>query len=103
MTRFWFIKPPDSIPVHVQLGARLGLAFSESIPSKVAEAWASPYVLIRPELHWFLDIETPFGESRAHTWVIRLAVDTPVSMAGNIKDIFRWTVGLGMAWGLGDG
>ena len=100
----WAAPPPDDFPFRLQLGGRLGLGISESFPAKVP--YASSYLLVRPELQPFLDIELlpPIAwaclpKDRVFSLIVRLAIDAPV----NLGNVFRLSGSIGLNYGWGDG
>jgi hypothetical protein len=99
----WAAPPPDDFPFRLQLGGRLGLAMSDSFPTKTP--YGASYLLFRPELQPFLDLEVlPFGlaclpRDRIFSLIVRLALDAPV----NLSDVFRFSGSIGLNYGWGDG
>jgi hypothetical protein len=93
----WTSRPPDSFPFRLLLGGRVGLAVSESFPSRTQVPFGSPFMLVRAELQPFLDFEWPpcFVKDRAFSLVVRGALDTSV----NLSDVFRWSASLGLNYG----
>jgi hypothetical protein len=94
-TAFYSYPPPPRALVHLEVGARLGFAFSQS--SRPDVAYAAMYSLWRPELQPFFDADIPLPGDRHYTLLMRGALDGPV----NMSDIFRWSlsVGFNYAWG----
>lgn len=92
----WATTPPNCFPFRLQLGSRLGLGISESFRSTPAP---STYVLVRPELQPFFDVEVPLDRDRVYSIVVRGSIDTSV----NLEAWFRWGVAIGLSYGWGDG
>lgn len=102
-TAFWSHPPPTWLPFRAELGIRVALAVSESFPPRDVTPFASPYFLVRPEMRTFLDIEIPLGSSRRRALVIHGAIDSPVTFTRAYSNAFRWSAGVGVSWGWGDG
>jgi hypothetical protein len=105
LSGFWSVQPPRNTHVRVHLGGRVGMGVSQSFQRVVPTATDpylvdTSYVLVRPELESFVDLDVPLGARRAYSLIFRAAIDTPVTL----DDLFRWTlcVGLGYAWGSHD-
>lgn len=91
----WSADPPrNNFPFRLQVGDRLGIGASESF-----RRGSPTYVLLRPEVQYFLDLEIPLHEERIHSIVVRGAIDTAVNGA----DLFRWSVSLGLDYGWDNG
>jgi hypothetical protein len=102
LSGFFSHDPKPDFPIRFHVGARVGMAVSQSwvhIEPSTTSSYElkSSYVLVRPELESFLDVEVPFGKKRAYSLVGRVAFDTPI--AGDT--LFRWSLacGLGYSWG----
>lgn len=100
LSGFWNHAPPADFPFRVQVGERLGLGISSSFPPPEAEPWASPYLLMRPELHTFVDVAFPFGGDPYRLLFVRAALDSATTVVSIVP--FRWSVSVGMTWGWGD-
>src|SRR5205085_12562188 len=92
LSGIWATTPPNCFPFRLQLGARAGLGVSESIRRDPAP---STYVLVRPELQSFFDLEIPIDRDRVTSIVVRGSVDTSV----NIQTLFRWALAIGLSYG----
>jgi hypothetical protein len=97
-TALYTYLPPRTSLAHLQVGGRLGLAFSES--SQPSVAYEPSYELLRPELQPFVDLDVPvtwLGRGRHDSLIFRGAVDCPV----NLSSIFRWSLSVGLSYGWG--
>lgn len=98
LTGLWtYGPPPPAFPFRLKVGGRLGVGISQSTRPSGDVPNAATYVLIRPELLDFVDIEWPLGSDRAYSFVARGALDTPV----NLSSVFRWSVSAGLSYGWG--
>jgi hypothetical protein len=97
LTGLWSYAPPDHFGWRLQVGGRLGLGISQSTRPSADVPYAVAYVLVRPELLDFVDLELPVGGCNAYSIVIRGATDTPV----NLSSVFRWSVSAGVSYGWG--
>ncbi len=93
-SHFWS-REPRNLPARMSVGTRLGAAVTQSYPSRNDAPYADPYLLVRPELHSFVDIAIPVGKWRMWAINLRGALDTPVAL----NSIFRWSVSVGFTWG----
>ena len=92
MSSFWAIEPPPP-PFRLRVGARLGIAVSESTaPPSTAEP---SYTLVRPEMQPFVDLEIPLARDNIYAFFIRGAFDGTV----NLEEVLRWTTSIGLAYG----
>jgi hypothetical protein len=98
LTHFWTRPPDDAFPCRIHLGARLGVDFSESYPS-ARTPLAPPYLLIRPGVGWFVDVEHPLSADRVYALVIRAAADTSVTLSSP----FRYGLAVGISYGWDNG
>lgn len=89
LSGLWSVPPRRSFPFRLQIGARLGIAASESFSKE------SHYVLVRPEMLYFLDLEVPVDDRRIHSILLRGALDTSV----DTSDPFRWSLSIGLDYG----
>jgi hypothetical protein len=90
------LEPDErNVPFRAHLGGRLGLGISESSRPAAEVPYASQYLLIRPELLSFVDLEVPLGSERVWSLVARGGVDTGV----NLGTVFRWSVSAGLDYG----
>ena len=96
LSGIWATTPPNCFPFRLQLGSRAGLGVSESIRRNPAPF---TYVLVRPELQPFFDLEIPVNRDRVTSIVLRGSVDTSV----NLQTLFRWAFAIGLSYGWGDG
>lgn len=99
LSGLWAQEPPSDFPFRLQVGSRIGLDVSDSFPSREQQPYASNYLLLRPALHSFVDLEKPLDKNRLFSAVVRVAVDTPIALT----DLFRWSVSIGISRGWGDG
>jgi hypothetical protein len=97
LSGLWRYTPPDDFPIRLQAGGRLGLGVSQSTRPKSDVPNAEQYVLIRPELLDFLDLEIPLGGDRIYSFVLRGAMDTPINLSG----VYRWGISAGLSYGWG--
>jgi hypothetical protein len=97
LSGLWACSPSRIFPFRLQLGGRLGLGISESTRPKGDVPGAAQYVLLRPELQSFFDVEIPIGTDRIYSVVGRGAFDGSV----NLSDVFRWSFSMGINYGWG--
>jgi hypothetical protein len=95
LSGLWTTAPPKTFPFRIHVGARVGMAISVSFPSEEASPHASPYLLLRPELQPFVDLEVPIDQWRIWSVIVRAAVDAPVGA----DSVFRWSVSAGISKG----
>ena len=102
LSGFWSRTPKPTFPLRVHAGARVGVGFSwssQNIAATATDAYqlSSTYMLVRPEMETFVDVERPLGVRRTWSVLLRGALDTPVTY----DDLFRWSVSIGVsyAWG----
>jgi hypothetical protein len=93
-------EPPPKFSFRLAIGSRIGLGISESFrpsDSNPTEKYAPSYMLLRPEMMTYLDLEVPIPGCRYYAIVGRGALDTAV----NMSNLFRWSgaIGLRSAWG----
>jgi hypothetical protein len=96
LSGIWATTPPNCFPFRLQLGSRAGLGISESFRRDPAPF---TYVLLRPELQPFFDVEVPVDRDRVYSIVFRGLLDTSV----NLETLFRWGFAIGLSYGWGDG
>ncbi len=97
MSGFWR-SPPEPHYFRLRLGARLGLGISQSTTPIVygnLGPTAPAYVLARPELEPFFDVEVLCPKHREYAAFIRASADTGV----NLVEMYRWSVALGLSYG----
>ncbi|HEY4014463.1 MAG TPA: hypothetical protein VGM06_14075 [Polyangiaceae bacterium] len=96
LSGLWAYEPPP-FAGRLRVGSRLGIAVSESYRPSGDVPYAPPYMLIRPELQSFVDLEWPLDRRQVYSLVGRAAIDTSV----NLSDAFRWSfsAGIDYAWG----
>jgi len=96
MSGLWTYKPE---PPHfrMRLGGRLGLGISQSTRPASDVPYAPAYVLIRPELESYFDVEVPFSTEPTNSYSVftRTGVDTGVNMG----ELFRWSFAVGLTYG----
>ena len=96
-TGLWHYDAPSlhELPFRIRLGDRLGIGISQSrTPPPSGASYQPTYVLVRPELESYIDIEIPFDGGRYAVFE-RTAVDTSV----NLGELFRWSASLGLSYG----
>jgi hypothetical protein len=92
LSGFGSVYPPSRFPVRLQAGGRLAFSVSDSFRNAAS---APPYVLLRPEMQYFFDVEVPLGKTRTYSLLARGAIDTSV----NGSDLFRWSALIGLDYG----
>ncbi|MGH7440099.1 MAG: hypothetical protein ACRENE_30785 [Polyangiaceae bacterium] len=96
LSGLWAYEPPPRFPFRLDLGSRLGVAYSQSSRPASDVEGGPQYNLIRPETQSYLELAVPLGEARMLSVMLRGAVDTSV----NYETAFRWTglAGVELSW-----
>jgi hypothetical protein len=98
----WLRDPSTTFPVRLQVGARFGIGVSTSLPATGTVDPLPPYVLIRPELEPFVDVEVPIFPDRTerrYSLVFRFGADAPTSL----NSFFRLSASVGLSYGWAGG
>lgn len=95
LSGLWAVDPPADFPFRLQLGSRVGVDVSESYQTRPELAEPQSYVLVRPALHSYVDLEFPIPGARHFCLVLRAAIDTPASLG----TIYRYNFSLGFSGG----
>jgi hypothetical protein len=97
LSGLWARVPPSSFPVRLNLGSRLGVGISESFRPQQDLPYAQSFLLLRPEVMSYLQVNVPLDDRHQYVIVARGAVDT----SANLGELYRWSFAGGFAycWG----
>ena len=97
LSGLWARVPPSSFPVRLNLGSRLGVGISESFRPQQDLPYAQSFLLLRPEVMSYLQVNVPLDDRHQYVIVARGAIDT----SANLGELYRWSFAGGFAycWG----
>jgi hypothetical protein len=97
LSGLWARIPPSAFPVRLELGSRLGLGISQSFRPQQDLPYAQSFLLLRPELMSYLQVDVPLDKRHEYVLLARGAIDTSV----NLGELYRYsfTGGFAYCWG----